>query len=291
MRLKTTSRYVALAGIAMALASGAGVIAMQAGHGAHGAHGTTLSAEQDQHLQNAIANPARSAANRARDAHRHPYETLKFFGVRPTDTVVELFPGGGWYSEILGPYVATRGTYVVAAPWPNGLNGFRRLQASSPDPYRHAVLAEFPVVAGSSNPIVTAGTADFVLTFRNVHNWRFGAANNAEEAFRQIAAMLKPGGHLGVVEHRLPENMDSALEQSSGYMKTSSVIAFAEAAGLRLVAQSEINANPRDTHDYPGGVWTLPPTYADVTDDADRARRTTIGESDRMTLLFVKPAG
>lgn len=288
MRLKTTSRYLALAGITIALATGAGVIAMQAGHGAHGA---ALSVEQDQHLQSAIANPARSAANRARDAHRHPYETLKFFGVRPTDTVVELFPGGGWYSEILGPYVATRGTYVVAAPWENGLRGFRRLQASSPDPYRHAVLAEFPVVAGSSNPIVTAGSADFVLTFRNVHNWRFGAANNAGEAFRQIATMLKPGGHLGVVEHRLPENMDSALEQSSGYMKTSSVIAFAEAAGLRLVAQSEINANPRDTHDYPGGVWTLPPTYADVTDDADRARRTAIGESDRMTLLFVKPAG
>ncbi len=238
----------------------------------------------------AVANPGRTTANRARDVYRHPVETLSFFGLRPGQTVVELWPGGGWYTEILAPYArATGSTYFAAGPWDRGLNGVRGMQTRDATQYGAIRLAEFPAAANSANPPVPAGTADLVLTFRNVHNWRFGGVDNTREAFRQIFAMLRPGGRLGVVEHRLPETMDSALEESSGYMKRSSVVAFAEAAGFRLVAESEVNANPRDTHNHEGGVWALPPVMRGATDDADRARRQAIGESDRMTLLFVRP--
>ena len=127
-----------------------------------------------------------------------------------------------------------------------------------------------------------------MLTFRNVHNWRFDGTDNTANAFKQIFAMLKPGGTLGVVEHRLNESDDSAKEEKSGYMKKSSVVAFAEAAGFKLAGESEINANPKDTKDYPKGVWTLPPSLAEG--ETDRAKYIAIGESDRMTLKFVKPA-
>ncbi len=126
-----------------------------------------------------------------------------------------------------------------------------------------------------------------VLTFRNVHNWMMGTTPFADEAFRQMFAMLKPGGTLGVVEHRLPESADAARERTSGYVKTSTVRRLAEQAGFRLVAASEINANPRDTADWAEGVWTLPPTLA--LKDKDREKYLVIGESDRMTLKFVKP--
>lgn len=238
----------------------------------------------------AVAAPTRTEANRARDQFRNPAATLAFFQVQPQETVVELWPGGGWYTEILAPLVRSGGgTLVAAGPWERGLNGVRRLQEANAETYRHVLLTEFPVVANSGNPIVTAGTADVVLTFRNVHNWRFGGVDNTRDAFRQIYAMLRPGGRLGIVEHRLPESADAALEERSGYMKTSSVIAFAEAAGFRLVGQSEINANPRDTRDHAEGVWALPPTLRGATTDEERARRRAIGESDRMTLLFVRP--
>ncbi len=133
------------------------------------------------------------------------------------------------------------------------------------------------------------GSADVVLTFRNIHNLRFAGLDQTAAAFREMFAMLKPGGRLGIVEHHLPEDMPSAMEESSGYMKRSSVVAFAQAAGFRLVAESEINANPRDTHDHPRGVWTLPPVSRGAAQDPDAARYLAIGESDRMTLLFVKP--
>lgn len=249
-----------------------------------------LSAQDDQLLRAAIASPLRSEANRARDAFRHPYETLSFFGLRPTDTVVELIPGGGWYTEILIPYTHGRGQYVAAGEWERGLNGVRALQTANPDAYRYMLLTEFPALPNSGHPVVTPGTADMVLTFRNIHNLRFAGVDRTQAAFRDMFAMLKPGGRLGIVEHRLPEEMDSALEESSGYMKVSSVVRFAEAAGFRLLGSSEVNANPRDTHNHPGGVWWLPPVMRGATTDADRAARRAIGESDRMTLLFVKPA-
>jgi len=237
-------------------------------------------------LAAAIASSQRTPANVARDQDRHPAKTLEFFKLKPTSIVVEIFPGGGWYSEIIAPYVINGGgTYYAAAP-DRGLNGFRKIAATDAPLYARARTAAFPVrVAGEIG--VPAGTADVVVTFRNVHNWMMDDAPYADLAFKQMYAMLKPGGILGVEEHRLPEKADSALELKSGYVKVSTVRRLAEAAGFKLVASSEINANPRDTKDYPQGVWTLPPTY--TLKDQDRARYAAIGESDRMTLRFVKP--
>jgi predicted methyltransferase len=237
-------------------------------------------------LQAAVANSTRSEANRARDRYRKPAETLSFFGIRRGQTVVELFPGGGWYSEILAPYIlGGGGTYHVAAP-DRGLNGFRTLAAKNPSVYGKAKLANFPLLQPGQTG-VPDGSADVVLTFRNVHNWAMGEKPYADVAFKQIFAMLKPGGVLGIEEHRLPESADSAREKSSGYLKVSTVRRLAEQAGFRYVGSSEINANPKDTADWAEGVWTLPPTLR--LGDKDKARYLAIGESDRMTLKFVKP--
>ena len=238
-------------------------------------------------LAAAVAAPTRTPANLARDKYRHPAETLAFFGVKPGDTVVELWPGAGWYTEILAPLAkAGGGTLYAAAPWDRGLNRVKAKQTENADVYGAVKLAEFP--NAGTNPKVPDGSADAVLTFRNVHNWRFDGKDNTAEAFKQIFAMLKPGGTLGIVDHRLNESDDSAKEEKSGYMKESSIIGFAEAAGFKLAGKSEINANPKDMHDYPDGVWTLPPTL--TKKDVDRAKYLAIGESDRMTLKFVKPA-
>ena len=233
----------------------------------------------------AVAAPTRTPANVARDRYRHPAETLAFFGVKPTDTVVEVWPSGGWYTEILAPMTARAGVYYAAGPWPKGLDGMRALQAKNGSAYKDIRMAALPTGAGV--PAVPAGSADVVLTFRNVHNWRFGGEDRAKTMFVEMFRMLKPGGTLGVVEHRLPEGRDAAAEEKSGYMKTSSVIAFATAAGFKLAGQSEVNANPKDTADWPEGVWTLPPSYR--LKDVDREKYMAIGESDRMTLKFVKP--
>ena len=237
-------------------------------------------------LAAAVAGPARSEANRLRDRYRNPAATLAFFGVRPRHTVVEIFPGGGWYSEILAPYVLNGGgAYYAAAP-ERGLGGFRKLIEKDQALYGRARLAAFPVRAATEAG-VPAGSADVVLTFRNVHNWAMGEKPYAPLAFSQMYAMLKPGGVLGIEEHRLPESADSAREKTSGYMKVSSVRRLAEAAGFRYAGSSEINANKRDTANWADGVWTLPPTYRLA--DKDRAKYQAIGESDRMTLKFVKP--
>lgn len=248
-------------------------------------------AEADLHADTSIAAavgaPTRTESNRARDSWRHPRETLGFFGVGPDDTLVEIWPGGGWYTEILAPLVRERGTYYAAG---NGrvLGGARALQAKDSAAYGAIRYAAFPAgVAEATGPKVPDGTADVVLTFRNVHNWIMPAEPFGDEAFRQMFAMLKPGGTLGVVEHRLPESADPALEKSSGYIKVSTVRRLAEAAGFRLVASSEINANPADTKDHPNGVWSLPPSLRGK--EVGRERFLAIGESDRMTLRFVKP--
>ena len=236
-------------------------------------------------IARAVAAPTRAPANVLRDRYRHPAETLAFFGVKPGDTVVEIWPGGGWYTEILVPFAADRGVYYAAGPGERGLNGVRALQAKAPAVYGKVRRAAFPAEVGKEG--VPDGSADVVLTFRNVHNWRFGGVDKARTMFADMYRMLKPGGTLGVVEHRLPESRDAAAEEKSGYMKVSSVIGFATAAGFRLAARSEVNANPKDSADWPGGVWTLPPSYA--LKDVDRAKYAAIGESDRMTLKFVKP--
>jgi predicted methyltransferase len=255
--------------------------------------------EREKALVAVIAAPTRTPANVARDRYRNPYETLRFFDVGADETVVEIWPGGGWYTEILAPYVLQGGgTYYAAAMNDNQLAAVRRLMEANPSLYGGIRLATFPAFPAAESGIgepgatrVPDGSADVVLTFRNVHNWQMGYQRDsqpyAEEAFRQIYAMLRPGGTLGIVDHRLPESADTARERTSGYVKVSTVRRLAEAAGFRFVAASEINANPRDTADWPRGVWTLPPTLR--LGDQDRPRYLAIGESDRMTLRFVKP--
>ena len=240
-------------------------------------------------LEQAVANPERTPANLARDRYRHPVETLRFFGVEPDDTVVEIWPGGGWYTEILAPYVAGRGALWLAAPQRQQETLVKR-QTERPNVWGKGKLAVFPA-SGDAGPRVPDGSADVVLTFRNVHNWQGseGGTAMAAEAFRQMYAMLKPGGRLGVVEHRLPEGADATREIKSGYMKVATVRKLAEDAGFRFVAASEVNANPKDTADYPDGVWTLPPVLRGG--DVDREKYVAIGESDRMTLRFTKPRG
>jgi len=244
-------------------------------------------------LQQAVANPGRTPTNVARDQYRHPVQTLDFFEVDPGDTVVELWPGGGWYTEILAPYLASGGgrLYAAAPDW--GRSGIDKLKTANPQLYGPIAVVDFPVFqAGSAR--FPDGVADVVLTFRNVHNWRMGYHRDdkqdySAEAFRQIYAMLKPGGILGIADHRLSETASAERERTSGYIKTSTVRRLAEAAGFRLAASSEINANPKDTTDWPEGVWTLPPALR--LGDKDRDRYLAIGESDRMTLKFVKPDG
>jgi predicted methyltransferase len=250
-----------------------------------------FTAQHQSALQAAIAAPTRTPANVLRDRYRHPFETLSFFGVRPSDTVVEIWPGGGWYTEILAPYLASGGGRLLLAT-PNGqLGGVTKLQQANPALYGSLTAATFPAFdAGAAR--VPDGSADVVLTFRNVHNWRMGyqrpdKQDYSADAFRQIYAMLKPGGVLGIEDHRLPESASDERERTSGYIKVSTVRRLAEAAGFQLAATSEINANPKDTADWPDGVWTLPPSLR--LKDQDRERYLAIGESDRMTLKFVKP--
>jgi predicted methyltransferase len=236
-------------------------------------------------LAAAIASPHRSDANKARDAYRHPLQTLTFFGVKPDQTVVEVYPSSGWYTEILAPYLAAKGALTVAAPLGRGTDTITKKLQGNAAVFDKVKVATFPMKEGGT--AVAPGSADVVLTFRNVHNWRFGGTDAAQSAFDQMYAMLKPGGVLGVVEHRLPETMDSAMEEKSGYMKRSSILAFATKAGFKLVGESSINANPKDKHNYPKGVWTLPPNYAEG--DVNKAKYAAIGESDRQTLKFMKP--
>ncbi len=240
-------------------------------------------AQADPAIAKAIADPARSEANRARDVYRHPAETLAFFGVKPGQTVVEFYPGGGWYTEILAPALKGNGTYVALPP-ERGLPGVTAMIEKNKDRFGAVVIHSFSPTVPSTIP---AGSADRVLTFRNVHNLMMQGETVAAKAFADFFAALKPGGILGVVDHRLPETMDTALEQKSGYIKKSTVVRLATAAGFKLDGESEINANPKDTHDWADGVWTLPPTYR--LGDKDRAKYQAIGESDRMTLRFVKP--
>ncbi len=234
----------------------------------------------------------RSAENKARNAYRHPVETLTFFGLKPNMTVIEISPGGGWYTEVLAPVLKDKGRYVAAHNNPMGSPGAQRQRTAfiekvqaNPDVFGKVAVTSFG--KGIEGNIGAPGSADMVLTFRNVHNWV--GAGFAPDAFKAFYAALKPGGVLGVVEHRLPEDRpDTDENRKSGYVKTSEVIRMAEAAGFKLAGQSEVNANPKDTADHPKGVWTLPPNFA--MGDTDRAKYAAIGESDRMTLKFVKPA-
>ncbi|RZA22381.1 MAG: methyltransferase [Lysobacteraceae bacterium] len=240
-------------------------------------------------LRAAVDAPQRDAANRARDAHRHPLETLAFLGVEPTDTVIEISPSAGWYSEILAPYLRNGGTYVAAtaSAAPDSAGGKRNaaLQATFvADPARFG-QPQWLEYDGKA-PQLGAARADTVLTFRNVHNWVAGGT--ADAYFQAFFQVLKPGGVLGVVDHRARPGTDVDTMKKSGYLTEALVIDLATRAGFVLEARSEINANPKDSADHPNGVWTLPPTNRH--DAVDKARYQAIGESDRMTLRFRKPA-
>ncbi|ATC32477.1 methyltransferase [Caulobacter vibrioides] len=258
-------------------------------------------AATDAALKAAIASPNRPAADVARDGARHPYESLIFWGLKPKQTVIEVSPGGGYWTAILAPYAkATGGTYVAGVADlanPKLSEGARKGRAdfearyADEAKYGNPQFANFGPVSG---PLGAPGSADIVLTARNVHNWTV-QPGVADKVFADFFAVLKPGGVLAIEEHRADPRSEKAAG-ADGYLNTATVIAIAEKAGFKLDAQSEINANPKDTKDHPFGVWTLPPVKRTAPGgqpadpNFDRSKYDAIGESDRMTLRFRKPA-
>jgi len=252
---------------------------------------TTAGAQADaMSLDAAIAGDWRSPKNVARDQYRHPRETLAFFGVQPGQTVIEITPGGGWYTEILAPWLAGHGHYVAALARPTRPDGEASADkqalatrfAADPAHFGGATTIEFDPQAPVFGP---PASADVVLTFRNVHNWVMAGTQAA--MFRGFFDVLKPGGVLGITDHRADPGI--ATDGRQGYVTEQQVIDYATAAGFVLDGRSEVNANPSDRKVYPEGVWTLPPTLE--LGDKDRATYLAIGESDRMTLRFRKPRG
>jgi predicted methyltransferase len=241
-------------------------------------------------LDNILAGSQRSAENSARDRYRHPKDTLLFFGIRPEMTVLEVWPEPGWYTEIIAPLVRERGKYYAAviAPDPQSkyvtarLSDYQQKLASKPDVYGSVAVVTFP---SNGADVVPPGSLDMAVTFRNIHNWM--AEDSASQAFATLYKALKPGGVLGVVEHRGNPATAQDPKAKSGYVNEDYAIRLIEGQGFRLVGESQVNANPKDTKDYEQGVWTLPPTYR--LGDQDRQKYTDIGESDRFTLKFVKP--
>jgi predicted methyltransferase len=242
----------------------------------------------DPALASAVASPARSPTAVARDAVRHPVEELSFFGLAPTMTVVELWPGGGYWTDILGPYLASSGHYYIALPPAGNAEedaGMKRFHARiAAEGNRLGTLHETTLGAGHFD-IAPAGSADLVLTFRNLHNWMDGGY--ADEALAATFKALKPGGILGIEEHRGRNDQPQDPKANNGYVRQDYTIALAKKAGFEFVAASEVNANPRDTKDWVDGVWTLPPTLSQG--EKDRARYVAVGEADNYVLKFRKP--
>ncbi|MCH2172854.1 methyltransferase [Myxococcota bacterium] len=242
-------------------------------------------------LDSAISGSHRSEKNRTRDVHRHPQETLEFFGLSPDLTVVELWSGGGWYTEILGPYLREDGQLIVANFGPEAKREYQRRAdsalrekvAAAPEVYG---AVEFTVLdPPEKTRLATDGSVDLVVTFRNTHNWV--SADVEGGVYTAAFRALKPGGVFGVVQHRGKKGSDAKQSAKRGYVPEAHVIATAEAAGFKFDGRSEVNANPRDTREHPDGVWNLPPVL--MGGEEDRERYLEIGESDRMTLRFVKP--
>jgi predicted methyltransferase len=253
----------------------------------------------DAQLQAAVAGAQRSEAHKARDAARHPVETLTFWGLKPKQTVVEISPGSGYWTEILAPYAkATGGTYIATAADLNNPNisegakkGRAAFEAKYADQAKYGPIT-YVGFGPVSGPLGAPGSADIVITARNVHNWAT-QPGLLDKVMKDFHAVLKPGGVLAVEEHR-KDPKPEAPNWRDGYMSEATVIAAAEKAGFKLAAKSEINANPKDTKDHPFGVWTLPPVRQSAAPNQaadpafDRAKYDAIGESDRMTLKFVK---
>jgi predicted methyltransferase len=254
----------------------------------------------DAKLAAAVAGSQRGEAHKARDPARRPAETLTFWGLKPNQTVIELSPGSGYWTEILAPYAkATGGTYVATAADlanPNLSEAAKKGRAdfearyADTEKFGKITYVGFGPVSG---PLGAPGSADMVITARNLHNW---APNPAflDRVLKDSFSVLKPGGVFAVEEHRSDPKPDLP-GYSNGYMSEAAVIAAVEKAGFKLAARSEINANAKDTKDHPFGVWTLPPIRRTAplgqpsNPDFDRTKYDAIGESDRMTLRFVKP--
>ncbi|MGH8139170.1 MAG: class I SAM-dependent methyltransferase [Steroidobacteraceae bacterium] len=241
-------------------------------------------------LDNILAGTHRSEQNRARDVYRHPKETLLFFGMRPEMNVLEVWPEPGWYTEVIAPLVKDRGKYhaAVIAADPQSKYVTARLVdyhdklAERPDLYGRVAVVTFPT---DGSDVVPPRSLDMIVTFRNIHNWM--ARDSAGPAFATMYKALKPGGVLGVTEHRGNPAVPQDPKAKSGYVNEDYAIRLIEGQGFRLVGESQVNANPKDTRDYEQGVWTLPPTYR--LGEQDRQKYAAIGESDRFTLKFVKP--
>lgn len=243
---------------------------------------------KDEALAKAIAAPTRTPALVERDKYRQPQAELEFFGIKPTMTVVEIAPGGGYWTEILGPYLQDKGTYYTAITprtaserAAQGYDNWQRKLAANPA-YGKVKISELG--GGTFNP-APEGSADMVLTFRNVHNWMDGGV--IDEVFASFFKALKPGGVLGVEEHRASNDQPQDPKAASGYVREDYAIALAEKAGFEYVGKSEILANPKDTKNWPKGVWTLPPTLA--LGAQDREKYLAIGEADNFVLKFRKP--
>jgi len=244
----------------------------------------------DAKLQQVINGDHRSAANKARDKYRKPFETLNWLGIKDNMTVVEITPGGGWYTEILAPYLKENGTYYAAGfDGENGANWARRAVkrfndklAANPAVYDKVIVTV--LAPPDKTEIAPPGTADMVLTFRNVHNWM--GAGTSDAVFGAMYAALKPGGILGLVEHRGNPDVKQDSKAKSGYVNEAYTITLAEKAGFKLVEKSELLANPKDSKNHPKGVWTLPPTLR--LGNREQRKYHAIGESDRMLLKFVK---
>lgn len=251
---------------------------------------TATTPTPDAALVKAVADPARSAKYVARDRYRHPAEELAFFGVKPNMTVVEVWPGGGYWTEILGPYLKSSGHYYAALT----VRGESKEDDDTTAAWKAKIEAQkdrfgtltFTGLGKGHYEVAPPGSADLVVTFRNLHNWMDGGY--ADEALKGIYTALKPGGIFGVEDHRGRNDQPQDPKAKSGYVRQDYTIELARRAGFEFVGASEINANPRDTKDYKEGVWSLPPTLAEG--DKDRARYLAIGESDNYVLKFRKPA-
>jgi predicted methyltransferase len=241
------------------------------------------SADTEAKLRSVLAMPHRSDAERARDQYRHPVETLSFFGLRDDMNVVELWPGGGWYTEVLAPFLKDKGHLAVT----NTAKGkkYSDMLAAKPDVY--GKVEQRIIDAPKSMNFGPDGSADLVVTFRNIHGWNSDDKPYDDQVYAAVYKVLKSGGVFGVEEHRAKPGADPKELKGTGYISEDWVIKRVQEAGFRFVGKSEVNANPMDTKDYPKGVWTLPPTLREG--DKDKDKYLAIGESDRMTLKFVKP--
>jgi predicted methyltransferase len=233
---------------------------------------------KDEALAKAIGASHRSANFIERDKYRKPQEELEFLGIKPNMTVVEISPGGGYWTEILAPYLKGQGTYYTAVS-SRQVDSWKKKLDAAPGIYGNVKISQL------EDAIAPAGSADMVLTFRNVHNWM--ARGNADEMFASFYKALKPGGILGVEEHRASDAVPQDPKAANGYVRQDYTIQLAEKAGFKFVSSSELLANPKDTKDWPRGVWTLPPTLA--LGDQDREKYLAIGEADNFLLKFQKP--